>query len=104
MANRSVNSEYVLHPKEETVSAAVCMTIILFIFIQLENNSIVADLKLVIFVSLDILYLVSEIFFLLLFLLFLLLLLCGTSLGKRGLKKCNTSSQICTSKTNKATP
>lgn len=62
MANRSVNSEYVLHLKEEAVSAAVCMAIILFIFIQLGNNSIVADLKLVIFVSLDILYVVSEIF------------------------------------------
>lgn len=65
MANRSVNSEYVLHPKEETVSAVVCMAIVLFIFIQLENNSIVADLKLVIFFSsrfsLDILYLASEI-------------------------------------------
>lgn len=48
MANRSVNSEYVLHPKEETVSAAVYMTIVL-IFIPFENNSIVADLKLVIF-------------------------------------------------------
>lgn len=60
MANRSANSEYVLHPKEETVSAAVCTAIVLFIFYL-----IAADLKLVIFFfsrfSLDILYLVSEI-------------------------------------------